>query len=75
MTLNTCCIMETKANFVNMGLILILAWISNGMPNIVWDEITYPFPNFNSKTVEVWEWMNDSISHYMMDVTTYPCWD
>ena len=23
----------------------------------VWDEITYPFPNFNGTTVEVWEWL------------------
>ena len=22
----------------------------------VWDEIIYPFPNFNGATVEVWEW-------------------
>ena len=22
----------------------------------MWDEITYPFPNFNGATVEVWEW-------------------
>ena len=23
------------------------AWISNHKPSKVWDEITYPFPNFN----------------------------
>ena len=34
------------------------------MPSKVWDEITYPFPDFNDGTVEVWEligvraWMN-----------------
>ena len=22
----------------------------------MWDEITYPFPNFNGATVDVWEW-------------------
>ena len=33
--------------------ILIPAWISNPTPNEVWDEITYPFLNFNSATVEV----------------------
>ena len=22
----------------------------------MWDEINYPFPNFNGYTVEVWEW-------------------
>ena len=28
-------------------------WISNHMPSKVWDEITYPFLNFNGCTVEV----------------------
>ena len=41
----------------------------------VWDEITYPFPNFNGATVEVWEWINDVISHSMIDVITYLCWN
>ena len=35
------------------GLTLIPAWISNHMPGKVWDEITYPFLNFNGATVEV----------------------
>ena len=30
------------------------------MPSKVWDEITYPFPNFNGATVEVWEWISYS---------------
>ena len=25
------------------------------------NEITYPFPNFNGFTIEVWEWMISSI--------------
>ena len=25
--------------------------------------MTYPFPNFNSETVEVWEWISNFISH------------
>ena len=36
------------------GLTLILAWISNRITSIlcpVWDEIVYPFPNFNDYTV------------------------
>ena len=33
----------------------------------MWGEITYPFPNFNSATVEVWEWICNFISHFMMD--------
>ena len=40
----------------------------------MWDEITYPFPNFNGCTVEVWEWINNFIPHFIMDVITYPCW-
>ena len=26
-------------------------------------EITYPFPNFNSCTIEVWEWISNFIPH------------
>ena len=34
----------------------------------VWDEITYPFPNFTSL------WMDMQIHpHFIMDVITYPC--
>ena len=39
--------------FYYHGLTLIPAWISNYMPCKVWDEITYPFLNFNGSTVEV----------------------
>ena len=28
--------------------------ISNYIQYKVWDEITYPFPNFNGEAVEVW---------------------
>ena len=44
-------------------------------PLLVWDEITYPFPNFNDCTVEVWEWINDLIPHLPVHVIAYPCWD
>ena len=43
------------------------------MPNLEWGEITYPFPNFNGCTVEVWEWISNFIPHYIMDVITYLC--
>ena len=33
------------------GLPIIPAWISNHMSKIFWDEITYPFPNFNGCTI------------------------
>ena len=35
------------------------------------DEITYPFPNFNMHRWS-WDWINNFISHTMMDVITYP---
>ena len=35
------------------GLTLILAWISNCIHYIMWDEIIYPFLNLNGATVEV----------------------
>ena len=41
------------------------AWIINKIHYIVWDEITYPFPNFNGGNIEVWEWIsNFSPTHY-----------
>ena len=39
--------------FYYHGLTLIPAWISNYIPRKAWDEITYPFLNFNGCTVEV----------------------
>ena len=41
------------AAFTKNGLTLIPAWISNYIHYNVWDEITYPFLNFNGATVEV----------------------
>ena len=38
------------------------------MHSKVWDEITYPFPNFNGAAVEVWGWISDVISHFMISV-------
>ena len=45
------------------GLTLISAWLSNYMPSKLWDEIAYWFPNFNSATIEVWEWIG--LSHIL----------
>ena len=56
-------------------LTLIPAWISNHIHYKEWDEITYPFLNFNGVTVEVWEWISNSIPHFTGQVITYPCWD
>ena len=43
----------TSGHFYEHALILIPACISNYMPREVWDEITYPFLNFNGRTDEV----------------------
>ena len=45
------------------------------MDSKVWDEITYPFLNFNGTSVEVLEWINNFTSHFIMGVITYPAWN
>ena len=60
--------------FYQHGLTLIPLWISNQMLAKVWDEATYPFPNFNVEAVEVSEWISNFIPHFIMNVITYPCW-
>ena len=37
----------------------------------MWDEITYPFLNFKGATVEVEEWISNSIPHFTGRVITY----
>ena len=49
------------------------AWISNYIHYKMWDEIIYPFSNFTSCTVEVWEWISNLISHFTGHVITYTC--
>ena len=45
--------LSTQMLFLSIVAALIPAWISNYIHYKVWDEITYPFLNFNSATVEV----------------------
>ena len=45
------------------------------MPGKVWGEITYPLPNFNGGTTEVWERKSNYITGFIMDVSTYARWD
>ena len=61
--------------FYEHGLTLIPGWISNYIFWIVLDEITYPFPNINGATVEVWEWVTNFTQHFTMDAITYAFWD
>ena len=44
--------------FYQHGLTLIPIWISNYIQYKVWDEITYPFPNFNGANIGIWEWIH-----------------
>ena len=61
--------------FYQHGLIIIPARISYHMPSKLWDEITYPFPNFNGCTVDVFEWSSNFSSHFIMDVIIHPCYN
>ena len=62
---------SVHSNYITAFLTLKPVWISNNMFSKVWDEIIYPLPNFKGITVEVWEWINTFIPHFIMDVITY----
>ena len=53
---------QMKANQIYLQA-LIPAWISNHTHYEMWDEISYPFLNYNCCIVEVWEWMSNFIPH------------
>ena len=36
----------------------------------MWDEISYPFPNFNGSTVDIWEWISNFTPHFPEYVVT-----
>ena len=61
--------------FYQYGLTLTLTCISNYIHYRVWNEVNYPFPNFNGCTTEVWKWIRNFIPHSIMDAITYPCQD
>ena len=50
-------------------------WTSKYIHNKLRDEITYPFPNFNGCTVEVWEWVSKFIPYFTGTLIAYICWD
>ena len=56
-------------------LTFIPVWISDYAQYKVWDEITYPLPNFNGATVEVWEWISNFILCCVIDLITSWYWD
>ena len=41
----------------------------------VCDEITYPCPNFNGATLQVWEWISKFIAHFSGRGIEFLCWD
>ena len=49
---------DSQYPFYQHGSSLTPAWINDHMPCKVQDEITYSVPNFNSCTIEVWEWIS-----------------
>ena len=55
---------EVRAKTTNLNPV----WMSNYIQYKMWDKITYPFPNFNGATVEVWEWISNFILHFIGQV-------
>ena len=41
----------------------------------MWDEITYPFPDFNGITVEVCEGISNVAPHFTVYVITHSKWE
>ena len=63
----------TEAPFPSMGLLFIQPWIINYILYIVWDEITYPFLNFNGCTVQLRECLSSYTARISRHVITFPC--
>ena len=64
--------------FKRHGLTLIPTWTGNHISKVcdaIAYQITYPYQNLNDAAVEVWEWISGSITHLIMEVITYTCWD
>ena len=62
---------DPTGSFYKYGLIITPAWIDNHMPSKMYDEITDPFWNFNSLTVEVSERISKFIPHFTMAAIAY----
>ena len=63
--------------FINVGFVLYINYcifIQTSLKCIP-KCVQFTFPNINGAVVEVWEWISNSISHFIMDVITYPSWD
>ena len=58
----------------------LLAWINfnpskDNSLHAQWSMFCYIFPNINSATIGIWEWVSTFIPQCIMDVLTYPRWD
>ena len=75
----TCCITFAMAPCdtpINLDISLCESpRFENWKISIGWDGITYPIPNLNGFTVEVWELVSNLITRFSGHVITYPCWD
>ena len=67
-------VIAIRGPFYLYGLTSIPALIKQHIQYNFWDEITYPFPNFNCAAVEAWERISNLISHLSMESMTYSCW-
>ena len=72
---NAFCLIFSFADELQHSLLIIPALINYHTASKIWQKIAYPFLNFNSTTVDVWEWTGNFIQHFMMDVITYLCRD
>ena len=73
------CILINLARYTCIVYFMVPRWvncnfrkISNHMSIKRRDQITYPFPNFNGCTVEVWDWISNFIMQFTMDAITSP---
>ena len=69
---HSCQISLRSNTSINLYPMPVIGWCQN-IYYKVWDEITYPFLNFNGATVEIKEWINNFIPHFSRHVITYPC--
>ena len=59
--------------FYQNGLTTIPIRLSNRMPSKVSDYLF--IPNFHRCAVEVWEWTNSFMTHFIMALIIYPLWE
>ena len=63
-----------RAHFTDIHQMFNPNKLSNYMCYKIWNEITYAFINVNDVSADVWEWIDNFISHIIGNVITYPCW-